>query len=113
GRAAAGPSGEELHRRNQAPDTLAQSGLGRCRPAISGLRAGLWAALEGLQFPRDAWTAFRWASLCVMENPAFPSSWDRTTSTCLRDGESLLHIYETYEEHEVEQTGDKQLDLNV
>lgn len=68
-----------------------QRGRGWCRPAVSGLKAGLCVAFEGLQFPREAWTALRWASLCVMENPAFPSSWDKTTSTCLRERKSSLH----------------------
>lgn len=70
-----------------------QSGRGWCRPAVSGLRAGLCVAFEGLQFPREACTALRWASLCVMENPAFPSSWDKTTSTCLRERWNLIHIH--------------------
>lgn len=70
-----------------------QRGRGWCRPAVSGLRAGLCVAFEGLQFPREAWTALRWASLCVMENPAFPSSWDKTTSTCLREREKQSFIH--------------------
>lgn len=70
-----------------------QSGRGWCRPAVSGLRAGLCVAFEGLQFPREAWTALRWASLCVIENPAFPSSWDKTTSTCLRERKTTLHSH--------------------
>lgn len=69
----------------------AQRGRGWCRPAVSGLKAGLCVVFEGLQFPSEAWTALRWASLCVMENPAFPSSWDKTTSTCLRERKSPLH----------------------
>lgn len=60
------------------------SGLGRCRPSISGVSCGLWVALVGVQSPREAWAALRWAKRWVMEKPAFPSSWDRTTSTCLQ-----------------------------
>jgi hypothetical protein len=41
-------------------------------------------ALVGVQSPREAWAALRWASRWVMEKPALPSSWDSTTSTCLQ-----------------------------
>lgn len=60
------------------------SGLGRCRPSISGVSCGLWVALVGVQSPREAWAALRWAKRWVMEKPAFPSSCDSTTSTCLQ-----------------------------
>lgn len=67
------------------------SGLGRCRPSISGVSCGLWVALVGVQSPREAWAALRWARRWVMEKPAFPSSCDSTTSTCLqREVESIL-----------------------
>lgn len=60
------------------------SGLGRCRPSISGVSCGLWVALVGVQSPREAWAALRWAKRWVIEKPAFPSSCDSTTSTCLQ-----------------------------
>lgn len=70
--------------RGQRGQRGGQRGRGWCRPAVSALRAGLCVDFVGLQLPREAWAAFRWASLCVMENPEFPSSWDKITSTCLR-----------------------------
>lgn len=35
------------------------SGLGRCRPSMSGVSCGLWVALVGVQSPREAWAALR------------------------------------------------------
>lgn len=35
------------------------SGLGRCRPSMSGVSWGLWVALVGVQSPREAWAALR------------------------------------------------------
>lgn len=75
-----------------AAHSAGQRGRGWCRPVVSGLRAGLCVTFEGLQFPSEAWTALRWASLCVMENPAFPSSWDKTTRTCLGNN-TFIHSY--------------------
>lgn len=60
------------------------SGRGRCRPSMSGVSWGLWVALVGVQSPSEAWAALRWARRWVMEKPAFPSSWESTTSTCLQ-----------------------------
>lgn len=59
-------------------------GLGLCSPSMSGVSWGLWVALVGVQSPREAWAALRWARRWVMEKPAFPSSWESTTSTCLQ-----------------------------
>lgn len=64
--------------------SVCQSGRGLCSPSVSAVSWGECVALLDVQSPRDACAAFLWASLCVMENPAFPSSWDRTTSTCLQ-----------------------------
>lgn len=35
------------------------SGLGRCRPSMSGVSCGLWVAFVGVQSPREAWAALR------------------------------------------------------
>lgn len=51
---------------------------------MSGVSWGLWVALVGVQSPRDAWAALRCARRWVMEKPAFPSSCESTTNTCLQ-----------------------------
>lgn len=62
------------------------SGRGPCRPATSGVSGGLWLPLEAVQSLRKACAALRCARRWVMEKPAFPSSCDRITRTCLGEG---------------------------